>query len=476
MRTWLTHPVHISWRLAALCAGFVSGVASVLIVTIGTPWALLSLSAVLLRRRAAVIFVVLSGVMVGNWYGGVVYDAMSPARELYGRQVLIEGVVVEDPSLSQSGELTLRLTNIRVEGRHYEGIVWASFAKDSDVQRSDRVTLRGLYEPGFGTFIGMMRQATLESVVRSVPGDLGRVIRDWFADAVRLGISEPQASLGIGFLTGQKSALPLDLSEALQIAGLTHIVVASGYNLTILVRLARRLFVKYSKYWSMLASFGMIIGFISMTGLSPSMTRAGIVSALSLLAWSYGRSSHPLVLLPLVAAITVAWQPSYAWGDLGWQLSFAAFFGVMVIAPLLQRYFFGRDPPGILRQVLGETIAAHLVTLPLIVASFGVISHVAIVANLLIVPLVPLAMLLTFMTGVCGLLLPMLVDVVALPAAWLLGYMTHTAQWLAGLSWAQAEVDVPVWTLFGYVGLLLLACWWMKRVTGYRLRDNNPIV
>ena len=59
-------------------------------------------------------------------------------------------------------------------------------------------------------------------------------------------------------------------------------------------------------------------------------------------------------------AITVLINPSYAWGDVGWQLSFAAFAGVMLLAPLLQSYYFGDKKPGTVRQILGETIAATL--------------------------------------------------------------------------------------------------------------------
>lgn len=102
---------------------------------------------------------------------------------------------------------------------------------------------------------------------------------------------------------------------------------------------SRKLFLKLSKYLSALLSGIMILCFMAVTGLSPSMTRAGLVSSMSLLAWYYGRGFHPFVLLPVAAAITVLLQPSYVWGDLGWQLSFAAFIGVMVLGPLLQAYF-----------------------------------------------------------------------------------------------------------------------------------------
>jgi competence protein ComEC len=219
----------------------------------------------------------------------------------------------------------------------------------------------------------------------------------------------------------------------------------------------------------------MIVGFIAMTGLSPSMTRAGLVSGLSLLTWYYGRQFHPFVLLPFAAAITVVWQPSYAWGDLGWQLSFAAFAGVMIVGPLLQSYFFGEAKPGIVRQVLGETVAAHIVTIPIVVPAFAYISNIAIVANILIVPLVPLAMLLTFIVGVTALVYPPIVEFVALPATWLLQYMTFTAQSLSNLPWATSTIDPPWWMVVLYIVVLIGACVYMQRKTGFRLRQVNIV-
>ncbi len=420
---------------------------------------------------------VLAGTLVcGAFYGSQNQVSRQVIQPLYDEVIVLTGRVKEDGSVGQKGSVTLQLDQIEIGGHSLEGSVWVSTTTKADTLRGDEVTINGKLGEGFGTFVGVMYRAMVTKVDRPVPGDIGRVVRDWFATAVRIGIPEPQASLGIGFLTGQKSALPESLAESLRIAGLSHIVVASGYNLTILVRLARRLFIKYSKYLSTLTSSLMIISFVAITGLSPSMTRAGLVSGLSLLAWYYGRSFHPFVLLPVAAAITVAWQPSYVWGDLGWQLSFAAFAGVMIVAPLLQKYFFGDKEPGTLRQILGETIAAHLVTIPIIVPAFGMISHVAILANIMIVPLVPLAMLLTFISGVVGLVVPGISEFVSLPIAWLLTYMTSTATFLSELPWAQTELHLEVWVIVLYIVVLAGFCWHMQRATQLSLRETNIII
>lgn len=478
MGWWFRQLVHSSWGIAVLCAAFVIGVWLALLLRVPT-WlgvAVLPLVAVSFWHLRVYILPVLAcgGLCVGLGYGSAALGERDAYLFYIGQTVELTGKVKEDPSRNSSG-LSLQLDTVKIEGIVLPGSVLVSLA-NNDIKRGDNITVKSVLMPGFGNFPASMSRVSVVSLVRPVPGDVGRVVRDWFAEKVRVNIAEPQASLGIGFLTGQKSALPDDLSDALKIAGLTHIVVASGYNLTILVRMARRLFVRFSKYLSAVSSGVMITMFMALTGLSPSMTRAGLVSGLSLMAWYYGYRFHPLILLPFAAAITVAIQPSYVWGDLGWQLSFTAFAGVMLVAPLLQRYFYGEKEPGIFRQILGETIAAHIVTVPIIAIGFGVISNVAVIANVLVVPLVPLAMLLTFISGIWTIVGLPFVWLVATPTSWLLTYMTTVATFVSELSWSQSELQLEAWVWAVYVLLVTLACFWMARATKYDLRDANSVI
>jgi len=475
---WFRQYVHSSWGIAVLCAAFVVGVWLALLLRVPA-WIGVAVLPLLIfcfwHLRVYTLPIIASvGLCVGLGYGSAALGERDAYNLYLGQVVELSGKVKEDPSKNSSG-LSLQLDSVVIDSARLPGSVLVSLT-GKDIKRGDIVTVRSLLKPGFGSFPASMSRATIVSIVRPVPGDVGRVVRDWFADKIRVNVAEPQASLGIGFLTGQKSALPDDLSDALKIAGLTHIVVASGYNLTILVRMARRLFIKFSKYLSAVSSGVMITMFMAVTGLSPSMTRAGLVSGLSLLAWYYGYRFHPLILLPFAAAITVAIQPSYVWGDLGWQLSFAAFAGVMVVAPLLQRYFYGEKEPGVLRQILGETIAAHVVTVPIIAMGFGVISNVAVIANVLVVPLVPLAMLLTFICGIWTIVGLPFVWLIATPTSWLLTYMTSVATFVSELSWAQSELTLELWAWGIYVLVVALACAWMNRATKYDLRNANSVI
>ncbi len=477
---WLKQKVHSSWLLAVSSALFVAGVALSLLLSVYWWVGILSFLGLVIcfyiRTLYLLPLLVLTSLLFGMGYG----SAHLGAREVYngwiGKNVQLEGRIKEDPSKTSSGATSLQLDSVRIYNNETPGFVYVSIRGSPEVKRGEVVQVTGEARQGFGNFPISISATKLDSIVRPVPGDVGRVVRDWFADKVRVLIDEPQASLGIGFLTGQKSALPEDLSDALKVAGLTHIVVASGYNLTILVRLARRLFVKVSKYLAAISSGVMITLFMAITGLSPSMTRAGLVSGISLLAWYYGHRLHPFVLLPFAAAVTIAINPSYAWGDLGWQLSFSAFAGVMVVGPLLQRYFFGEKEPGVFRQILGETVAAHLVTIPVIALSFGTISHVAIIANVLVVPLVPLAMLLTFICGLWSIVGLAFGFLISLPTTWLLGYMVHVATFVSELSWAQTELTLSGWVWLSYGIILVVLCVWMWHATKFDFSGANPIL
>lgn len=416
----------------------------------------------------------LSGFMFGMCRGSMIQSGLGAFRPLYGKIAVIKGSVKDDVDVNPSGQLTVRLNMLSFGEKLLPGVLWLT-TSGGDIKRGDILVVKGQLQEGFGNYAGVIYRANIESVIHPEPGDVARQVRDWFADGVRRAMPDPEASLGIGYLVGQRRALPADLVVALQIVGLTHIVVASGYNLTILVRLSRRMFVKVSKYLSVLSSGAMIVAFVAITGMSPSMTRAGLVSGLSLLAWYYGRKFHPIVILLLAVAITVIVDPSYAWGDLGWQLSFAAFAGVMIVAPLAQRYLFGDKKPGAIGQILGETVSAQLVTAPIIIMSFGQLSNVAIISNLLVLPFVPLAMLLTFIAGLGGLIIPMWAPIIGLPAKWLLAYMIGVIDNLATLPWAVSVVNIS-WLVFaGCYLVIVVACIYMWRVTGYSLRDTNLV-
>lgn len=476
--------LHSSWHIAIASSGIVFGVWLVALLPTGMfasiAWLFTGIGLVATGAwRANVVLIVLSlvgGLSIGLWRGSISLDDDTSVGRYIGQQVRLRGVVTEDTEKNKHDQLIIRLTAMTINGSEASGSVWITTKSEALVRRSDVVTVDAVLADGFGSFSASAYLADIVRVTRPTPGDIALTVRDEFSKGVTKVISEPQASLGLGYLVGQRRGLPEELDTALQAAGLTHIVVASGYNLTILVRLARRLFERISKYLSFISASGMILAFIAITGMSPSMSRAGLVAGLSLLAWYYGRRFHPLVLLPFAMAITLLVQPSYAWGDIGWQLSFAAFGGVMILAPLLHAYFFGdKTDEQPVRRILVETISAQVCTLPILLVTFGQFSVIAPIANLLILPFVPLAMLLTFVGGIGGLVIGEVAHIIALPAELLLSYMTTTTQYLGNLPWAVQEISITWLGATMLFGCIIAACVYMWHKTRFSLNEASLV-
>lgn len=474
--------LHSSWIIAWASLGLLAGVLLSLKTEgsfIAYCWlaigSSLLLASLINRKLPFVLLAVVGGIFIGLWRGGQDYPSQNLYRQYVGRQAEVSGTVSEDVSLAKDGQQQIKLKNVQLGGKALSGQVWLSTSSRTDIRRSDHVEAGGKIGRGFGSFSATVYRAEINNVTRIRRGDIALELRDKFSSAIRSVIPEPQAGLGIGFLTGQHASLPESLTNNLRILGLTHIIVASGYNLTILVRFARRWLMNISKYSAALGSVLLIVGFMMVAGSSPSMTRAGIITGLSLAAWYYGRKIHPLVLLTFSAAITALINPSYLWGDLGWYLSFAAFAGVLILSPLLLDYFWGEREPNAVIRVVVETFSAQVLTAPIIAFAFGQYAPLALISNVFILPLIPFAMMFVFIAGLAALLFTPLALVASYPARLLLNYITFVVDKLAALPVAQGEVNFSAAYLFYSYVLVIIFCVFLWRRTGHDFTDDSVV-
>lgn len=427
-----------------------------------------------------IITIIVGTTLLGLYRGGVEVNERSEIKKYIGEVVYMEAHVTDDPTISEDGDTRFIATTKVINGEKETTELWVSIPQSHqtlpDIKRSDTVEMRGVVNEGFGTYSAAMYRAELIKIVRIPYSDVARDVRDSFASSVRSTVDQPESDLGNGFLLGTKTRLPEKLDQELRLLGLTHIVVASGYNLTILVRLARRLLSRVSRFAALAGSVSLVIAFAHVTGWSPSMMRAAVITLFSLATWYVGRKTNPITLLSIVAAFTVLIKPSYAWGDIGWLLSFLSFSGVIILAPMLHLYFWGDEKKGTIKQILVETFSAQIVTAPLIIFIFGQYSPLALTANLLVLPFIPLAMLLTFIAGVSGLVISgNLSTVVAWPAQMLLRYMVQIVDWLAQIPFAKKEITINITELFlSYLVIIMVMVFLYKR-THHKLSNYNIV-
>lgn len=475
---WLVAPgaVNRTWLVGLWCAGALAGIALVRVGILleGSAMAVASVMLALLgfkRSRMALLAVLFSGLLIGIWQGTKTDLELRKLDPFIGQKVLLQGKILDDPVYGDRSDRQFHITNITLDGREVAGKIRASTFAPLSPKRGDNITLQGKLTAGYGSYQARMSFAEVISLQES--DDPVLQLRDAFAGGVRNAIPEPQASLGLGFLLGQRSALPEQLDEDMRRVGLTHIVVASGYNLTILVRAARRLLAGYSKFQAFAWSMLLMSGFAAVAGFSPSMTRAVFVTSLSLLAWYYGRRIHPLVLLLFAAAVTGLFNPLYVWSDIGWYLSFLAFAGVLILAPLLTARLLGERRPPLLLQICIETIAAQIMVAPLILWLFGEFSLLALLANVAVVPLIPIAMLMVFGAGIVGVVWPVLSGWIGLPAIVTLHYITETASALAKVPWAMAELSFPLAAMLIVYAAAVTAIFFLQQKTKYNFLRSS---
>lgn len=477
LTVWRYRRFHVSILIGWICFGVLVGIAlgAVAPWLAAGWWIFVGLSLLPLvfkqRRWWSVLIAILAGMMIG-WQRGTNETMVLSGYDRYiGSTVTISGVISDDPQPNERSQIEFSLGQMTIDGRAMTGRMYVSVVGKQQLKRGDSVVLRGKLKDGFGSYRVTMRYAQV--LASNSGGTPVRDLREHFSESVRAVTLEPEASLGLGFVVGQRSALPVELDEQLKVVGLTHIVVASGYNLTILVRFARRLVAKYSRFMAMSVSSGLVMGFIAFSGLTPSMVRAGAVTLLSLLAWYYGRRFHPLILIALVAAGSAYFDPIYLWSDIGWYLSFLAFAGVLIVSPLVIARLYGSKKPGAIAQLLIETMAATAMTLPLILMTFERLPVLTLVANMLVAPLIPLAMLATTIAGIAGMVAPAALGWLGIPATIIIGYVVWVVETLSGISWAQMDVSIPVWVMIGLYAIImgLVIMWWRKTNHNFLMRS-----
>jgi competence protein ComEC len=426
---------------------------------------------VLRLRLLAVISAVLFSFSLG-WLRGQMYmPNVRALSHLDGVRAVATVRADSDTFYNNRGQLTFDASQLHLlepEDQTLPGRLTISGYGEPAIFKGDLVQIEGKFYARRGSKQLGMSFAQFETIeTRQSQVD---TIRRRFSAGLATAVPEPQSSLGLGLLIGQRSTLPETVGLQLSVVGLTHIVAVSGYNLTIIMRAVKRLLNKRSKYQITALSLTLIALFLLMTGMSASIVRAAIVSGLSIVAWHYGRTFRPLLLISLAAVITAAYNPFYIWSDIGWYLSFLAFFGVLILAPLLQERIYKSKQPKILAAVCLESFSAMVMTLPLIMYIFKQISLVALPANLIIVPMVPLAMLASLVAGLAGMFAPVVSGLLAWPATVLLTAMLDIVQILSGVPHALAARSLSLVGMLAWYACLLFVTIILWRV---RLRNDK---
>ncbi len=255
-------------------------------------------------------------------------------------------------------------------------------------------------------------------------------------------LGEPHSALAAGLVVGEKSALGKDLLEDFRIVGLIHIIVLSGFNITIVGDAMRRMLAFLPRVWGIsiggvgIALFGVMVG--GGATVVRSCFMAGIALSADLIRRDY-QVTRALIFAGLIMLIQ---NPSILLHDPSFQLSFLATLGLILLAsPIESKLGFIPEKFGI-RGIVASTIATQIFVSPYILYMMGTMSIIGMVVNILVLPIIPLTMLVVFLTGTSGFIYMPIAQFFGWIAHLLLSYELHMVEWFAQVPFASITIPV----------------------------------
>lgn len=358
--------------------------------------------------------------------------SLAPFFESKGRNVVLSGWVTDDP---QRGEKFTRAVFETDSAK-----ILLTLPHFPEVKYGDRLQIEGkLKEPeNFADFDwksylakdNIYFEMFLPKILSREEGGgfwlkrfLFRVKHDFLENLSRV-LPEPHGSFLAGLTVGEQSGLPQKLEEDFRKIGVIHIIVLSGYNISVIADSMLKLinFLPLAKIFRTLsASFGIAM-FAVLTGGSSTVARAAIMGVLLLFARHSGKVYQALSALLFAAFVMVLVNPKILRFDVSFQLSFLATAGLIFLVPKLETYFEWFPNFWKLREHLLATLSTQIFVLPLLLSIGGTFSWVTIPANLLILSAVPATMFFGFLTGLSGFLSVSLSQLFSWPTYLLLAY------------------------------------------------------
>ena len=415
-------------------------------------------------------------------------------------ELLVTGTLADPPDVRDTfTNLRLDVTSVNTgdETLEVQGLILVRVLPGKDWHYGDVVRVRGhLKTPPTGEDFSYRDYLVRQGILAYMPDAEATLLPFTGGDPVLRQIYKfkdsavahiyrifpaPEAPLLAGILMGDDNGIPAELQQAYKNTGTAHIIAISGFNIAIIAALFVAMFSHLlgKRKGAIAAVLGIVI-YTVLVGASASVVRAAIMGGLSIIALQMGRRQNGLNTLAFTAAAMSVVNPNLLW-DVGFQLSFAATFGLILFAQPLQGWFAGllarRLPNKAATRIAalaGEYIlftwAAQLVTLPIIAYQFGRISFVSVIANPFILPVQPAVMVL----GGFALILSFIYLPLGQIAAWVAWpFAAYTNQAVEFFNSLPHGVIVLgefslLFVILYYVILLLLI------LPGQRLKNTSP--
>lgn len=418
------------------------------------------------RKRSLPVFLLLAVLAGGGWrYSAVQQKPFTPSDIAYYNdqgKVTISGVVCSDPQHNErSDRFSVCVDRMeRPEQRNLKGKVLV-VQRSGEWKYGDRVNVMGTPQtPGENEEFSYKKYLAQRGIYSLMAYPYVEFVKAGQGGWIKTGLfqlrqaayqriqdflPQPEAGLLSGILLGIETDIPYELEKAFQDTGTAHVVAISGFNMAILAGIFLKGFRKYlSIWWAALLAILVMGLYTVLVGGAPAVARAAVMSCLAMSASLIGRGQSGMYTLALTAAMMCLFNPLLI-GDAGFQLSVTATLGLVLYADRLMNWFRNLAgkilPEQVVERITGPvsdyflfTLAAQVMTLPVVIYHFERLSLTTLLANPLILPVQPLVMILGGIAVIVGLVIAPLGQLLSYVVWVPLYYTNQIVTWLAGIS------------------------------------------
>jgi competence protein ComEC len=281
------------------------------------------------------------------------------------------------------------------------------------------------------------------------------LLKDSFVEKINSYVSNPASSLASGMLFG-KASFSKELNETFRVAGISHIVVLSGFNIAILISFVLAVLFFLPLVARVIASAIFVVLFVLAVGAEASVVRATIMAFVSLLAMLSGREYVARQALILSFVLIILYDPLALLNSVSFHLSFLATAGIVYLGESISELLEKIKVGGFLNQIFTPTLSAIIATQGYILYTFGFLSLYTFIVNILVVPFVPIAMLLSFFVVVFAYLSSAVAFIFGFMDSALLNVMIGVAKFFSNLPMAKLTASFSEIYLFMYYFLVFV--------------------
>jgi competence protein ComEC len=269
-------------------------------------------------------------------------------------------------------------------------------------------------------------------------------------------------AISVGTTLGDSSLFSKKELDDFRYSSLSHIIVLSGFNISILILFFSLIFLRLNikLKWRVLLTIFFIIFFIFFVGYQTSIIRAGIMGSMLLIANIFGKQYIAKQGLFLSAFIMMIMNSKIAVYDLSFHLSFLATFGILYLTPIINNYDFFKNKKNTLTKNLLEifviTLSVQIMVSPYIMFVFHKISLFGIIANILVVPIIPIIMFFGFLIIIFNFLIPFISTLLIYINYLFSSYVFYIAKFFSSFELSKIETSISFFTMIIIYFIIIL--------------------